>query len=204
MEERKIRSDKKREVQPTLPIEVFSCIHRLHKITGLPIKTIGEEVCLRGLTDKRILSMLSVHFRRDIQLDSTVYIGHADLPPVARRFKGLTKRISVRFYSQTYDNINALSYASDCTVARVCALLINTCLSDADFVNDYVEEYLMQNIDANQMKELRKLMKVLNSTNEDEVISWGRLLSFVMDDAVAGMGKVKESVNEFLINRWDK
>ena len=204
MGNRKIRSDKKREIQPTLPIDVFSCIHRLHKITGLPIKTIGEEVCLRGLQDKRMLSILSVHFRRDIQLDNTVYIGRVDQPPVSRRFKGLTKRISVRFYSQTYDNINALSYASDCTVARICALLIDTCLTDADFVNDYVEDYLMRNVDANQMKELRKLMKVLNATDEEEVISWGRLLSFVMDDAVAGMGKVKESVNEFLVNRWDK
>lgn len=204
MGDRKIRSDKKREIQPTLPIDVFSCIHRLHKITGLPIKTIGEEVCLRGLQDKRMLSMLSVYFRRDIQLDNTLYIGRADQPPVARRFKGLTKRISVRFYSQAYDNINALSYASDCTVARVCALLIDTCLTDPDFVNEYVEEYLMKNIDKSQMKELRTLMKVLNSEDENEVISWSRLLSFVMADAVAGMGKVKESVNEFLINRWDK
>ncbi|WP_251671949.1 MULTISPECIES: hypothetical protein [unclassified Sporosarcina] len=199
-----MRSDKKREIQPTLPIDVFSCIHRLHKITGLPIKTIGEEVCLRGLKDKRIISMLSIHFRRDIRLDNTVYIGHTDQPPVSRRFKGLTKRISVRFCNQTYDNINALSYAADCTVARMCALLINACLTDPDFVNEYVEEYLMKNIDANQMKELQKIMKVLNSTGEEEVISWGRLLSFLMDDAVAGMGKVKESVNEFLVNRWDK
>lgn len=204
MRDRKVRSDKKREIQPTLSVDVFSCIHRLHKITGMPIKTIGEEICLRGLKDKRIISMLSIHFRRDIQLDNTVYIGHTDQPPVARRFKGLTKRISVRFYSQTYDNINALSYASDCTVARACALLIDICLTDADFVNDYVEGYLMENIDAEQMKELRSLMKALNATGENEVISWGRLLSFVMDDAVAGMGKVKESVNEFLINRWDK
>ncbi|GKV67287.1 hypothetical protein NCCP2331_34400 [Sporosarcina sp. NCCP-2331] len=82
--------------------------------------------------------------------------------------------------------------------------MINACLTDPDFVNEYVEEYLMKNIDANQMKELQKIMKVLNSTGEEEVISWGRLLSFLMDDAVAGMGKVKESVNEFLVNRWDK
>lgn len=201
MGKRKVRSDKKREIQPTLPIDVFSCIHRLHKITDLPIKTIGEDVCLRGLQDKKIISKLSVHFRRDLQLDNTVYIGRVDQPPVERRFKGMTKRISVRFYNVTYDNINALSYASDCTVARMCALLINECLTDADFVNGYVEGYLMHHIEGEQLNELRSLMKILNATDEEETISWARLLSYVMDETVV---KVKDAVNDFVINRWDK
>lgn len=49
---------------------------------------------------------------------------------------------------------------------------------DYDFINPYLEKQLANTLDDNRMKELKKVIRFLNSNNPyDEKISWLDLLS---------------------------
>lgn len=201
---RKQREDKKREIQPTLSIELRDCIHRLSFITDTPIKDVGEAICINGIGRKKVISFLSLNFRRDIRVDSTVYFGDLSRIPVKKRTAaGQTERISIRFKGRTYEAIHALAYALDCTVSRACSLLIDASIRDVDFINEFVEDYLKEHIDEDRMRELRKVLKYVNANNPyaDEV-SWARFLSYMVDEVKVGAEKVQDTVSDFIVNNW--
>ncbi|WP_245579618.1 hypothetical protein [Alteribacter aurantiacus] len=72
---RKVRSDKKRDVKPTIPFQLRECIYRLSYITNRPVKDVAEAICLYGLASKKVMEHLSKNFRRDFMGESTLYVG---------------------------------------------------------------------------------------------------------------------------------
>ncbi|MCM3068585.1 hypothetical protein M3568_19950 [Priestia flexa] len=72
---RKIRSDKKRDVKPSLPIDLKECVYRLSYITNTPVKNVIESICISGLASSKVMDYLSNYFRRGFSFGSTVYMG---------------------------------------------------------------------------------------------------------------------------------
>ncbi|MBO0586098.1 hypothetical protein [Sporosarcina sp. E16_8] len=203
---RKVRSDKKREIQPTISKELRECIFRLSYITDTPVKDVAEAVCVSGIGRKKVISYLSQNFRRDVRVDNTLYMGDMDRAPVKKRTAaGRSERISIRFRGQTYESIHTLAYALDCTTSRACALLLDASIRDVDFVNDFVEEYLKKYIDEHRMGELKKVLKYVNANNPyDETISWARLLSYMVEEVKVHAEKVQDTVSDFIVNNWKR
>lgn len=204
--QRKIRSDKKRDIKPTIPCELKEAIYRLSHITNTPVKLLGEKMCQYGFSNKRILDCLSPKFKRDIRIDNTFYRGDCARSSITKRTRnGECERITLRFRSQDYELINALAYAMDCTVARACAVLLELIFSDIDFIDAYVKEYLEDNLNRKQMNELKKVMNYINKINyrdNNEGHSWASLLSHIVDEVKAPVENAQEIVNDFVVNYW--
>ena len=201
---RKVRSDKKRDINPTVSVELRDTIFRLSFITGRSVMHVAEEICVHGIGNKAILDHLSQNFRKDIRIDNTLYRGDETQLHVNRRINvGQTKRVSIRFNKRTYDAIHAISYALECTVSRACALLLDASVRDGDFINEFVRHYLEDNIDAERMQELRRVLKYINVNNPyNEEYSWASLLSYMMDEMKYSAEKVSDTVSEFIVKHW--
>ena len=93
----------------------------------------------------------------------------------------------------------------ECTPAKACSLLLDASVRDVDFVNDFVEEYLIEHLDDERMQELKKVLKYVNANNPyDETISWARLLSYMVEEVKVHAEKVQDTVTDFIVNNWKK
>lgn len=200
---RKVRSDKKREVQPTIPIELKDTIYRLSYITNSPVKDVAERICVDGIISRKVLDGLSQHFRRSIRFENTQYLGYPSRPSLQRKSPaGLNERIGIRFKQHTYENISSLAFALDCTPSRATALLLEASIHNSEFINEYFQERLQDQLDERRMAELKKVLEYINANNPyDEKISWGLLLSYLYEEMKEGASTVSESITTF-VSKW--
>lgn len=201
---RKVRADKKRDVKPTVSLELRDCIYRISFITDVPIKDVIEAICINGIGRRIVVGHLSLNFRRNIRISNTLYRGDPERMPVKKRqSSGRTDRIHTRVLPEMYDALASLAYALDCSVSRACALLLDASVRDSEFINEFVRRYLEKNIDDERMRELRKVLKYINANNPyNEVYSWAALLSFMVEEVRESAGKVTDTVSTFLVNNW--
>lgn len=190
---RKVRSDKKRDVKPTVSIELKDAIYRLSYIMEVPVKDVIERVCIDGLASRSIMEILAQSFRRDIRFENTVFMGDLSRPSLnVRKAVGATGRVSVRFASEDYENIRMLSYALDCTVSRACALLLETALSHSDFITPFCRDHIRNKLSPHRIEELRKVIRYLNdNSSSDDKISWALILEYARDGLDAFLDRFK-------------
>lgn len=193
---RKERSDKKKEVKPLIPIDLKDTIYRLSYITHTPVKDVSEKLCIAVIKDPRLISDLSQHFIRDIRIQSTIYIGNVSNPRISKRLDGDKERVTIKFIMKDYNIIYDLGYALDCRPARVVALLLEIALKDIKIVNQYIKDHLESEVSQSQMKELRNIMRYINTVNNSNH-SWAALLSQIVDE-VGPFSKIKDAIIEFL------
>lgn len=201
---RKVRSDKKRDIKPTISRDLRECIYRLAFITDTPVKDVAEAIVINGITEHKVIEHITQYFQRDMRIDNTLYRRNPDAVPVQRRgIAGQTARITIRFKAEAYEVIRAMSYALDCTVSRACALILDASVRDGDFINAFVERYLREHIDDERMKELRKVLRYVNADNPyGEEYSWANLLSLMVEEMHEAAVKVTDVANDFLIKSW--
>lgn len=203
---RKVRSDKKWSVQPTISKELKDCVYRLSYITDVPVKDVVEAICSNGIDSKKVMTHLSLNFRRDTRMNNTLYLGDFNRIPIKKRTApGQSERVSTRVNSDMHESLKVLAYSLDCSTARACALLLDASVRDADFVNRFVKEYLEKNVDDERMNELKKVLKYVKANNPfEEEISWAALLNHLIEEVRYGAEKVQETVSTFVINNWNK
>lgn len=198
---RKVRSDKKRQVKPTLSIELKECLYRVSYITKTPVKDLTERMCIKGLSSRTVLDYLSTNFRRTVRIDATLFLGDLERPSLQKKSKpGQTDKVTITFTQNTYDNICVLAYALDVTPTRATALLLHAALYHSDFVNNYVRQHIEGQLDQSRMKELRKVLQFINASHDfKERVSWTSFLSFIYDEFISGSQSVSDSIQEFLV-----
>lgn len=199
---RKVRSDKKREVQPTLTLELKEMIYRISYITSTPVKDVAETICLNGMKSRKVLEVLSEHLRRSVTVGNTMYIGDLSRQSLQRKkAAGPHERISVRFQQADFEDMNTLAYGLDVTPTRATALLLDTSIRNSDFINSYFEDYLRDQLDERRMAELKKVLLYLNENNPfEEEISWGMLLSYLASEIKEGATTMKETISLYIKN----
>jgi hypothetical protein len=195
---RKTRSDKKRDVKPTIPA-LKSCIYRVSFITNTPVKDVAEILCVKGLRSRKVMDHLSNFFRRDLHFSQTLYMGDLERESLQRkRQEGEKERITVRFTQPVFEDINSLAYALDVTPSKATALLLDASIRNTNLLNAYIKMHLHHHLDPGRMKELKKVLKFINQDNPyDEEISWFTLVSKIFED-------IKESTNnvKLAIHHW--
>lgn len=194
--ERKQRSDKKKEVKPTLPLDLKDAIYRISYITYTPVKDVCEKLCVEVMRDQKILSNLSMYFQRDIRIGSTLYIGKLENKHIKKRIECEKEKVTIKFKREDYEIIYALGYALDCSPTRVVAILLQIAMLDMRIVNGYIKQYLESELTESQMKELKGLMKYINEVS-DTHHSWASLLSRVVDE-VGKVTRIKDAISDFL------
>lgn len=197
---RKVRSDKKRDVKPTVCNHLKDCIYRLSYITNTPVKDVSETLCQEGLRSGKVIDYLSIHFRRDLQHLNTIYMGDSRRESLQRRRpEGSTSRLTIRFTPQTYENIYSLSTALDVTPSKATALLLDASVRNVDLLNTFVKDYVEDQIDEGRMKELRQVLKYINKNNPyDEEVSWFSLLSMIMEEFKDSSLHIKDRIYQWM------
>ena len=173
---RKVRSDAKKDVKSTIPIELKDAIYRLSYLTNTPVMHVAELLFLHSVKTNEIVGYLASYFQRDIMFNGTFYHGSLRNPSILKRkYNGPTDRIHFRLTKSAYEILEVFAYASGCSRSKVCAVLLEECIHESDFISSYVEQYLEDNLSNERMKELREFMQYVN--NGEEIHSWASLLS---------------------------
>lgn len=197
---RKVRSDKKRDIQPTISTNLKNCIYRLNYITDVPVKDVVEILCEKGLSSRNVISHLSSNFKRDYRFQSTIYIGKEENESLRKdQSKDKKERISSRFSKENYDKIHELANALDVTPSRATAIILDASIKNTNILNAFVKNYLHQNMDNNRMKELKSVIHFINNNNPyREEVSWFNFISFIIDDLKEGTVNLKGNLIKWL------
>ncbi|MFI8494142.1 hypothetical protein ACIGC1_14670 [Peribacillus butanolivorans] len=197
---RSTRSDKKRDVRPTIPVTLKECIYRISYITNTPVKDVCVDICEAGVVSKKVMEHMSVYFRRQIWLDQTLYRGDLANASIKSEIPaGQKERITMRFSQRSFENIRTLGYALDVTPTTAVALLLDASVKNSDFINEYVRIFLSKHVDEGRMRELKQVMTFVNKNNPyEEQISWSAITSFIVDEMKTGTSNLSQSINGWL------
>jgi hypothetical protein len=202
---RKVRSDKKREVQPTIPFTLYECINRISYVTNQPVKDVGEAICKKGLDSKRVIDYLSQYFRRDYWASEyTLLRGVLQRTPYcSKRDKLLKKRMSIRFNQPFYDRLSELAFALDMTVSSTTALLLQASVTRTDVVNQYIGSYIKGQVDHSRFKQLKEIVKYINENNPyEEKITLSMIINYLVGEVMESTKDVKRVVNQWIDEHW--
>ena len=186
---RKVRSDKKRDVKPTVPLALKESVDRLCYITNRPIKDIAEEICVCGLNSRKVIELLSSNFRRNYTFRNTVMMGDLNRVSLQKeRIKGIKERITIRFTQDVYERINSLSYSLDVTPSRATALLLDGTFRNGEFISQFLEKHIVQELDVNRQRELKAILKFINKNNPyDKEVTLSALVAYYFDEIKSGL-----------------
>lgn len=199
-QKRKERSDKKREIKPTISVDLKDCIYSLSYIINQPVKTLGEIICEKGLGSRRVIEYLSNNFRRDFKFSQTIFIGDMDRQSLQKKIqKGKNERITLRFNNQIYERINSLANAMDVTPSKATALLLDASIRNTNLLNAIVKLYLHEQLDEGRMKELKGILRYINKNNPyDEEISWFVFIGWILEELKEGSHNLKNAVANWM------
>ncbi|KYD11424.1 hypothetical protein B4102_2152 [Heyndrickxia sporothermodurans] len=197
---RATRSDKKRDIKPTISTDLKNCVYRLSYVTNTPVKDVVETFCEKGLQSRIVIEYLSCYFRRDYQYLNTLYLGDPGRESLQRKYQSNQNvRISTRVNRDTYEEIRNLSDALDVTPSKTTALLLDASIRNTNLINAYVKTYLHQHISNNRMKELKEVLKYINNNNPyNEEISWFALLSMIYEELKDTAVTLKEGLHNWI------
>lgn len=161
---RKTRSDKKRDMRPTISTENYECLSRISYITNSPIKQVGETFCKLALITTPIIDSLSGFFLRDYWSTANVlYPGHYDNEkyPVVRKPGRI--RVTIRLRQQDYDKIQRLAFSLSITPHATAAILLEKALQTPEIVDAFISHRVRRELDSRRMRELREVFKYINA-----------------------------------------
>ena len=196
-----IRSDKKRDVKPTIQLDLKDALYRLSHLTFMPVKDVCQQMAIMVLYDRKTIEHLSKYFKRDLLTDRTVYIGNMENPSIAKRLVGRGERVTIRFTQGEYEALAMLSFALDCTTSRAVSLLLSISMRNVRFINRFIKQYLREQLSDSQMRELQAILRYTNRTGESHH-SWASLLAYVAEEVGGPVARIKEAVNEFIDMKW--
>lgn len=197
---RKIRSDKKRDVKPTISVQLYECVNRLSYISNTPIKDVGVIICKKGLYSTLVIEYLSDYFRRDYwSNNNTMYTGELERSP-HMIIKGIPKqRMTMRFTQSDHDKLARLAYSLDLTISSAVALLLEVSIKNTDIVNAFISNQARKELDPQRMKQLREIIKYINQNNPyQKEISLGAFISMIMEEVKETTFTMSESVKHWI------
>lgn len=198
--ERKTRSDKKRDIKPFIPTQLYECIDRTSYVTSTPIKDVGTMVCKKGLYSTGVIELLSNNFRRDYwSNNNTMYIGDINRLPFKTQ-KGIDKkRITMRFTQSDHDKLARLAFSLDTTISSATGLLLEKAFINTDVINAIITSQVKSELDSKHMKQLREIAKFINENNPyQEKATIGEIISFIMEEMKGATFSMSESVKRWI------
>lgn len=195
------RSDKKRDVKPTLKLDLKDAIYRLSNITYTPVKDVCPSLCMFVIKDRKTIEHLSQFFKRDLLFDNTMFRGHVTNKTISKRINVPGERVTIRFSQSEYSAIALLAFSLDCTVSRATAILLEISMSQARFLNAYIKEFLQHELSESQMREFKEILRYINRNGESHH-SWASLLAHVVDEVGSPVNRIKEAISSFIDLNW--
>lgn len=196
-EERKIRSDKKREVKPTIPVSLIRQIERLAFVTDQPVMFVGEMLCYEGIHTQDVIQYLSPYFRGHVRLQHATYFGYpeAPRPEFIDSTSSTTDRISIRFTQRDYEDIKLLSTTLDVTPSRAVAILLDASMRHTEIIQTMIKDFNQRkSFDDICTAEIRKLIKFSAHNSPYENQSWNSVLLKIVEEVKVGVRAARKTV----------
>lgn len=165
--ERKVRTDKKQQIAPTITMTLKKEIERLSSIANQPIKSVGESLVIEGMRNKEVISRLLPFFQNGIlNIDNSFYFGNAD----NQHFKdyepsGLTDRISIRFEKYDYEDVQLLARILDVSPSRAVSEMLDVAIRHPIIVGPMLLQGVGRDPDESIKKDVKAFAKFVNASN---------------------------------------
>lgn len=183
---RKVRSDKKHEIKPTVSLKLYDCIARLSFITRTPMKDVAEYFCQAGLNSMETLEVLGPYFKRTYKFKNTLFFGHKDIDTNRNtKIQGPKKRLSLRFKREMDERIENLAYALGTTPSSTVSLLLHTAVQNTNLLNEYITQYVDKNLDPSRRKELEQVYLFIKNKNpyfSKEELTFARFINLIFEE----------------------
>lgn len=135
---RKVRSDKKRDVQPVVSLELKKQLFRFSFLCREPLKDTGEKLCSQGAVSPIIMDEINCYFRRNIRIDNHQYIGYLDRPRL-QIIQSHAEKITIKFPQENFEKLYNLSFALDLPLNQTAAVLLKKTITNRQFMKEYME-----------------------------------------------------------------
>ncbi|MCK1999405.1 hypothetical protein MPH47_19610 [Psychrobacillus psychrodurans] len=157
--ERKVRSDKKVDVKPTMSLELKELLYHFAYLSNEPVKDVAERLCSLGAMSEEVIMSIRHWFRRDYHRPNTITVGYLERPRLKIIMKGETGKVTIKFPKNDYDILCKLAHALDLTPTSTATLLIKMTLTNREFMEMYIQRYL-RNLDNKKILEVNRLLKL--------------------------------------------
>lgn len=179
-------------VKPYISVEQKGTISELSFLTGLPIKVICDDL-MEHAVDSNYAFFLTQHFKRGVIINKVQFPAKNDPVPFPEN-KGELTRITLRINNKIHEYANSLYYATDISVPKILASMINYSLNDNKFFNEYVSNHLTNKVSDEHKKMLQSVLGSLNEGTERDQ-NMGTLIFYIMEnkkDIDEGLGEAVE------------
>lgn len=187
-----------RIIKPYIDVDKKEVIVKLNFLTGLTIKKICND-----LLDHAVMSnyamFLTQHFKRSVTINKLQFPAQSDPVPFPEPSKDTT-RVTLSIDSKIHEYANSLYYATDVSVPKIIASMINYSINDSNFFDYYVTEYLSHKIDDERKLLLRSILKDING-DLDRNENIATLLFYIADEVKDFDESIEEGVEKF-VSRW--
>lgn len=140
---RKPRSDKKRDVKPTVSINLKKQLKTFAELCNEPVKDVAEKLCKDGATSKVIIDDICKWFRKNYLYSNTLVVGDAERPKLKVNIVGESDTVTFRLKRDDYDVLDDLAHALDLTPTTTAGVLIKVTLYNVEFMQQYAHDHLM-------------------------------------------------------------
>lgn len=197
-EERKVRKDKKIDIKPTIPTSIKSGLYQLSSITNQPVKSIGEYICMEGISSNEIIELLSQYFRRDYWHRSTLILGDLDRSSLQKvKLSASNERITIKFTNEFNEELKALAFSMDITPSKAAAILIDVTIKHTNFISDYIKKHVTSNLNYSRVIELREMLVFINK-HCPYTLSWGAFISYLYGKSRGDKTVVSQEVYDWI------
>lgn len=185
---RKIRSDKKRDVKPTVHVSLYDTISRISYITNTPMKDVAEAFCINGLYSIKVIETFEKRFRRSYMFANSRFPkffpgDESQIGQRAVKESGERRRVTIRFDQENHDKLAEFAYALDVTVSSATSMILEASIHETDILNQYLKMYLDDHLDAQRKAQLKEVLKYLAQQNHyDNEYTLRNLLAMLLDE----------------------
>ena len=157
--DRKVRSDKKVDVKPTISTALKEKLYTFAYLCNEPVKDIAEKLCTDATESKFVIDEICKWFRRKYIYSNRLVYGYMDRPKLKLITNGETSKVTIKFVQNNYEKVKELSNALDLTPTSTAAVLIKITLQNREFMEYYINKHL-QYLTKSKVEAIRKLLNL--------------------------------------------
>ena len=156
---RKVRSDKKVDVKPTMSLELKEKLYGFAYLSNEPVKDAAERLCTKGAMSEEVITDIRQWFRRDYHRPYNITKGYSYRPKLQLVMNGEKSKVTIKFPQENYDLLCKVAYALDLPPTSTATVLIKITLANYEFMHEYIRFYL-KHLDQERITEIKRFLKI--------------------------------------------
>lgn len=161
---RKVRSDKKRDVKPTVSTYIRNNICTLANIVGLSTGDAGLILINRGFHNDDVMRLFQPLMISNFDINNRIYVGNRENGPVKINYRGSVAKVSIKFPAEIYEELRRLAFSIGLTPTTTAALMLRKGMFCEPFMDEQKRMYLSYCKSEDQKLELVRFIAGLENS----------------------------------------